>query len=173
MTAKIGIFVIPTVLFFLILYGTIRRVPLYDAFLEGAKEGALTAFRIMPAIVAILTAIGMMKASGLLESVVGLLSPLCSFLGIPAEVAPLAVIRPVSGSGGLAVLEQLLSDYGPDSLIGRTASVLQSSTETTFYTLAVYCGAVGISKTGYALPCALTADFCGMIFAAAAVRLLM
>ena len=173
MTAKIGIFVIPAVLFFLVLYGMIRRVPLYDTFLEGAKEGALTAFRIMPAIIAILTAIGMMKASGLLETVVGFLSPLCSFLGIPAEVAPLAVIRPVSGSGGLAVLEQILSDYGPDSVVGQVASVLQSSTETTFYTLAVYCGAVGISKTGYALPCALAADFCGMIFAAATVRILM
>lgn len=173
MLAKFGVFVIPAVLLGIVVFGLIKKVNIYDAFLEGAKEGAVTTFQIMPAIIAILTAIGMLKASGALTALVQLFEPVCRLIGFPAELTPLAIIRPISGSGSLAVLEQVLGDYGPDSFIGRVASVMQGSTETTFYTIAVYFGAAQITRTRYALPCALSADFTGMILSAAAVRLLM
>lgn len=173
MLAKFGVFVIPAVLLGIVVFGLIKKVNIYDAFLEGAKEGAVTTFQIMPAIIAILTAIGMLKASGALTMLVQLFEPVCRLIGFPAELTPLAIIRPISGSGSLAVLEQVLGDYGPDSFIGRVASVMQGSTETTFYTIAVYFGAAQITRTRYALPCALSADFAGMILSAAAVRLLM
>ena len=173
MLAKFGVFVIPAVLLGIVVFGLIKKVNIYDAFLEGAKEGAVTTFQIMPAIIAILTAIGMLKASGALTALVQLFEPVCRLIGFPAELTPLAIIRPISGSGSLAVLEQVLGDYGPDSFIGRVASVMQGSTETTFYTIAVYFGAAQITRARYALPCALSADFAGMILSAAAVRLLM
>ena len=173
MLAKFGVFVLPAVLLGIVVFGLIKKVNIYDAFLEGAKEGAVTTFQIMPAIIAILTAIGMLKASGALTALVQLFEPVCRLIGFPAELTPLAIIRPISGSGSLAVLEQVLGDYGPDSFIGRVASVMQGSTETTFYTIAVYFGAAQITRTRYALPCALSADFAGMILSAAAVRLLM
>ncbi|MCI8501861.1 MAG: spore maturation protein [Oscillospiraceae bacterium] len=173
MLQTFGGFVIPTVLLGIILFGLIKKVNVYEAFLEGAKEGAITTFQIMPAIIAILTAIGMLKASGALAALVQLFEPVCQLIGFPAELTPLAIIRPISGSGSLAVLEQVLRDYGPDSLIGRVASVMQGSTETTFYTIAVYYGAAQITKARYTLPCALAADFAGMVFSAAAVRILM
>ena len=146
MLAKFGVFVIPAVLLGIVVFGLIKKVNIYDAFLEGAKEGAVTTFQIMPAIIAILTAIGMLKASGALTALVQLFEPVCRLIGFPAELTPLAIIRPISGSGSLAVLEQVLGDYGPDSFIGRVASVMQGSTETTFYTIAVYYGAAGIRR---------------------------
>lgn len=173
MLTQIGSYAIPAVMAGIILFGLIKKVDIFDAFLEGAKEGAITTFQIMPAILAILTAIGMFKASGAMDMLVSLLAPACNAVGFPSELAPLAIIRPISGSGSLAVLEQVLADYGPDSLIGRIASVMQGSTETTFYTVAVYFGAVQITRTKYTVPCALAADFAGMIVSAAAVRLLM
>ena len=173
MLTKFSGFVIPIVLLGIVVFGLIKKVNIYDAFLEGAKEGAITTFQIMPAILAVLTAIGMLKASGALTALIQLFEPVCRMIGFPAELTPLAIIRPISGSGSLAVLEQILSDYGPDSLIGRIASVMQGSTETTFYTIAVYFGAAQITKTRYTLLCALSADFAGMILSAATVRLLM
>lgn len=172
MLNQFAVYIIPIVLLGIVIFGLIKKVNIYDAFLEGAKEGACD-FQIMPAIIAILTAIGMLKASGALTMLVQLLEPVCQLIGFPAELAPLAIIRPISGSGSLAVLEQVLVDYGPDSLIGQIACVMQGSTETTFYTIAVYYGAAQITKTRYTLPCALAADFAGMILSAAIVRILM
>ena len=173
MLTSLESYVIPAVLAAIILTGLIRRVDLFSAFLEGAKEGAYTAFAILPTLIGILTAIGMLKASGVLTLLVGWLEPVCRLIGFPAELTPLALIRPISGSGSLAVLGQVLADYGPDSFIGRVASVLQGSTETTFYTMAVYYSAVQVTKTRYTLPCALAADFAGMLFSAATVRLFL
>lgn len=173
MLAQFGNVVIPVVLLFIVVFGLVKKVDIFGAFLEGAKEGAITTFQIMPAIVAVITAIGMFKASGAMTALVDLLEPACRLVGFPSELTPLAIIRPISGSGSLAVLEQVLVDYGPDSFIGRVARVMQGSTETTFYTIAVYYGAAQITKTRYTLPCALMADFSGMIISAAAVRLMM
>ena len=166
-------YLIPIVLAGIVLFGLIKRVNVFDAFLEGAAEGAVTTLHIMPCILAILTAVGMFKASGAMNVLVELFRPVLGLVGFPSELTPLAILRPISGSGSLAVLQDVLHTYGADSLIGRIGSVLQGSTETTFYTVAVYYGAVGITKTRYTLPCALTADAAGMVISAAAVHILM
>lgn len=171
MLSTISNYIIPLVMCGILVFGLIKKVNVFDTFLEGSKEGAYTTFQILPAIIAIITAIGMFRASGALDFLVGLLQPLCDFLGFPPELTPLAIIRPISGSGALAVYQDILAQYGPDSFIGRVASVLQGSTETTFYTIAVYYGAIKISKTRYTVPCALSADLTGFIMSALAVRL--
>lgn len=171
MLSAISNYIIPVVMCAILIFGLVKKVNVFDTFLEGAKEGAFTAFQILPAIIAIITAIGMFRASGALDFLVQMLQPICNALGFPSELAPLAIIRPISGSGALAIYQDILTQYGPDSFIGRVASVLQGSTETTFYTIAVYYGAVKISKTRYTIPCALSADITGFLMSALAVRI--
>lgn len=163
--------IVPLAVSGILLYGAARRVDIVSSFLTGAKEGLHTALAILPPLVLLLTVIGMLRASGGLDVLSGLLAPLFRLLGVPPETAPLALIRPLSGSGALAALEDALSAYGADSLAGRTAAVMMSSTETTFYTTAVYFGAVGVKRTRYAIPCALIGDLTGIIVSAWAVRL--
>ena len=127
--------------------------------------------RIIPALVGLLTAVSMFRASGAMEWLAALCAPLLNRLGIPPETVPLMLVRPVSGSGALAVGSELMSTYGPDSYIGRVAAVMLGSTETTFYTVAVYFGAAGIHKSRHTIPAALTADLTGFIASALAVRL--
>ena len=148
-----------------------RRVDIYAALTRGAEEGLHTLLRIVPALVGLLTAVGMFRASGAMELFSGLLAPVLTALGIPAETAPLMLVRPVSGSGALAVATDLITRFGPDSYIGRVAAVMLGSTETTFYTIAVYFGSAGIHRTRHAVPAALTADLVGFAASALAVRL--
>lgn len=154
------------------LYGTVQGVDVYDALLQGAAKGLEILWRILPALVTLLTVVAMLRASGALEVAAKALAPVCDFLGIPAETVGLMLVRPISGSAALGVGSELISTYGPDSTIGRTAAVMLGSTETTFYTIAVYFGAAGIKKTRYAVPAALCADLTGFFFAALTVRLL-
>lgn len=163
---------IPLILAGTALYAMVRRVDVYDALLCGAKDGLSVLLRIVPALVALLPAVYMLRASGALELAAEALGPVLSALGIPAETVGLMLVRPVSGSAALGVGAELISSYGPDSLVGRTAAVMLGSTETTFYTIAVYFGAAGIVKTRYAVPAALCADLAGFLAAAWAVRLL-
>lgn len=163
---------IPLILAGTALYAMGRRVDVYDALLCGARDGLGVLLRIVPALVALLPAVYMLRASGALELAAEVLSPVLSALGIPAETVGLMLVRPVSGSAALGVGAELISSYGPDSLVGRTAAVMLGSTETTFYTIAVYFGAAGIVKTRYAVPAALCADLAGFLAAAWAVRLL-
>ena len=163
--------VVPLTLGLVAVYAACRRVDVYDALIQGAGEGLGTLARIIPSLVGLMTAVYMLRASGALEALTALLSPLLTLLGIPPETAPLMLLRPVSGSGALAAATELIGQYGPDSYIGRTAAVMLGSTETTFYTIAVYFGAVGISRTRYAVPAALCADLTGFLAAAWAVRL--
>ena len=142
----------------------------YDLLLQGGAEGLKTAVSILPALVVLLTAVQMLKASGAVEILSQLLSPLFSFLGIPPETAILVLIRPISGSAALAIGADLMAQYGVDSQIGRTVAVMLGSTETTFYTLSVYFSAAGIQKTRYALPAALCADLVGFSMASWSVR---
>lgn len=137
--------------------GAFRRVPLYDAFLEGAKEGLQTAKAILPAMLAMLCAIHGLEASGLLDALCNFLSPLFSWAGLPKETLPLMLMRPLSGSASLAVLQSLLESHGPDSRIGMVASVMMGSTETIFYTCGVYLSAAGVKQARHAIPCALLA----------------
>ena len=153
------------------LLGLWRRVDVYDALLTGAGDGLGVLLRIVPALIALLTAVWMLRASGALELLAGLLAPALERLGIPPETVALLLVRPVSGSAALGVGADLIRTYGPDSAVGRTAAVMLGSTETTFYTIAVYFGSVGISRTRYAIPAALCADLTGFLAAAWAVRL--
>ncbi|MCI8553975.1 MAG: spore maturation protein [Clostridiales bacterium] len=146
---------------------------MFDEFTAGAGDGLRTCVRVLPSLVALMTAVSMLQASGLLDQLTAFLAPAASLLGLPAPVLPMALMRPVSGSGSLAVLENLLRQYGPDSLAGRVACVMQSSTETTFYTIAVYYGAVGIRRTRHTLATSVSADLSGVILSALAVHLLM
>lgn len=164
--------VVPLLLVGSALLGLWRRVDVYDALLTGAADGLGVLFRIVPALIALLTAVWMLRASGALELLAELLAPVLETLGIPAETVALLLVRPVSGSAALGVGAELIQTYGPDSLIGRTAAVMLGSTETTFYTIAVYFGAAGIVKTRYAVPAALCADLAGFMAAAWAVRVL-
>lgn len=153
-------------------YGLAKGVDVFGAMTDGIADGLKVVLRIFPSLVALLTAVYMLRASGALEALTHLLAPLFALVGIPVETAPLMLLRPVSGSGALAVAGELIGEYGADSLIGRTAAVMLGSTETTFYVIAVYFGAVGIKKTRYAIPAALCADLTGFAASALAVRLL-
>ena len=163
---------LPAIVAAFVLYGWVRRVRVYDALVEGAKQGFDVALRIIPYLVAILVAVGMFRAAGGIDALVAVLGPITSLVGLPAEVLPVALLRPLSGSGALGVASETLTAYGPDSLIGYLASTIYGSTETTFYTLAVYFGAIGVRQTRHTLPACLLADAAGIIAAAAIVNLL-
>lgn len=163
--------VIPVLLAGVAACGLGRRVDVYAALTHGAEEGLGVLLRIVPALVGLLTAVSMFRASGAMDALSGLLAPMLEHLGIPPQTAPLMLIRPVSGSGALAVGTDLMTTYGPDSYIGRVTAVMLGSTETTFYTIAVYFGSAGIHRTRHAMPAALLADLTGFIASALAVRL--
>ncbi len=162
---------IPALLAGIPLLALVRRVKVYPAFVEGAKQGFETAVRIMPPLVAILVALGMLRASGAMDALTRALAPVLGPLGVPAAVVPMIVVRPLSGGGALGVVGDVLRSEGPDSYAGRLVSVMAGSTETTFYVLAVYMGAVGISRYRHALPAGLVADLVGFAAAVAVVRL--
>ena len=163
--------VVPLTLCGVALYGTIRGVDVYSSVVKVAGEGLETVIRILPALIGLMTAVYMLRASGALDLAAAALGPVLENLGLPGELLPLMLVRPISGSAALGVGAELISAYGPDSYLGRTAAVMLGSTETTFYTIAVYFGAVGITKTRYAVPAALCADVTGFLVAALAVRL--
>jgi spore maturation protein B len=156
---------IPLLIGFILLYGTIKRVPTYESFVEGGKEGIKIAVSIIPFLVGMLVAISVFRASGALDALMNWIRPLMKTMGVPAEIVPLLIIRPISGNAALGMTSDLIAVYGPDSFIGRLASVLQGSTDTTFYVLTVYFGAVGIKKMGDALKVGLLADVVGIIAA--------
>ena len=165
-------FVTPCLLAGAALYALRQRVDVFSALTQGAGEGLSVVIRILPALAALLTAVYMLRASGAMDALAAVLSPVLGALGIPPETAALLLVRPVSGSAALGVGAELIATYGPDSLIGRPAAVMLGSTETTFYTIAVYFGAAGIVKTRYAVPAALCADLAGFMAAAWAVRVI-
>ncbi|MFA6541102.1 MAG: spore maturation protein [Bacteroidota bacterium] len=153
-------------------WGFVKKVKVYEVFVEGAKDGFTTAVKIIPFLVAMLFGIGIFRASGAMDFVVGLLSPLTNLIGMPADVLPLGLLRPLSGSGSMGLMTELMKTHGPDSFIGVLASTMYGSSETTFYILAVYFGSVGIKNTRHALPAGLIADFAGMLGAVFIVRIL-
>jgi len=152
------------------LYALTRSVGVFDALMTGARDGLNVLLRIVPALVPLLAAIMMLRASGFMDAFAAFCRPAFVVLGIPSEIAPLLIVRPFSGSGALAMGVELMKTHGADSTIGRTAAVMLGSTETTFYAVSVICGASGISKTRYIIPVALLSDLVGYITAAAAVR---
>jgi spore maturation protein B len=168
----LSFFIIPLMLVGFPLYGLYKRVPVYESFVEGAREGFQVAVRIIPYLVAILFAVAMFRASGAMDALARLLSPVLEPLGFPAEVLPMAIIRPLTGSGSAGLVVDMIKRYGEDSIYVKMAAVMFGSTETTFYVIAVYFGAINIRKTRHAVPAGLTADIAAMIFAVWSVRLL-
>ncbi|MGI6038054.1 MAG: spore maturation protein [Limnochordia bacterium] len=164
---------IPLLLLGIPFFGYLRGVAVYEAFVAGAKEGVQIALRILPYLIAMFFAIEIFRRSGAMDALLSWATPLAEFLQAPKEVLPLAFLRPLSGSGSLGMLSQLLHQYGPDSIIGLTASALMGSTETTFYVLTVYLGSVGIKDARHCLSCALIADVAGFLAAVILVRLML
>jgi len=165
-------YIIPVILFLTAAVALRKKENAYDIMLQGAAEGLLLLKSILPALILLLTAVHMLRASGCLELFTSFFAPLFSFFGIPPETAMLVLVRPISGSAALAVGAELMAEFGVDSAIGRTVAVMLGSTETTFYTISVYFGAAGIQKTRYTIPAALFADFVGFFMASLTVRLL-
>ena len=163
---------LPTLVATLVLYGWVRGVRVYDSLVEGAKQGFQVAIRIIPYLVVILVVVGMFRASGGIDLIVGVISPFTALIGLPAEALPMALLRPLTGSGAFGVMAEAMQVYGADSLIGYMVSTFQGSTETTFYTLAVYYGAVGIRDTRHTVPACLLADTAGILGAVFIVNLM-
>lgn len=164
-------YIVPLLLFLTAALALRKKENAYDIMLQGASEGLKLLLSILPTLILLLTAVHMLRSSGAMELLSGILAPVFSCLGIPPETAMLVLVRPISGSAALAVGAELMAEYGVDSLVGRTAAVMLGSTETTFYTISVYFGAAGIRKTRYTIPAALFADFVGFFMASLTVRL--
>jgi spore maturation protein SpmB len=163
---------LPVLVGALVLFGWARGVRVYESLVEGAKEGFQVALRIIPYLVAILVAVGMLRHSGGVDILVRWISPVTDLIRLPAEALPMALLRPLSGSGAYGIMAEIMSTHGPDSLIGYMVSTFQGSTETTFYVLAVYFGAIGVKQTRHTLPACLLADVTGILAAVFIVNLL-
>jgi spore maturation protein B len=163
----ISLWAIPVLLVGIPLIGMIRKVKVYDVFIEGAKEGFQVAVRIIPFLVGILVAIGMFRGSGAMDMLTNALRPITTATGFPADLVPLAILRTLSGSGSLAFTTDLIKRFGPDSPMGRTAATMYGSSETLFYVLAVYFGSVGVKRTRHAIPAGLAGDLVAAIVAVA------
>lgn len=170
---QISNYIMPAIAVIIILFGLFKKVNVFDTFITGARDGLKVTYNIVPSLVGLMVSIAMLQASGVLDIITYALTPLANLLNLPPEVLPLSILRPISGSGSLALVENILSTHGPDSYVGTVASVIQGSTETTFYAVAVYYGAVGIKNTRHTLPSALAADFTGIVLSAVAVNLLL
>jgi spore maturation protein B len=160
---NISSYALPVLILLVLTAGFIRKVRLYDIFLESAKEGIQVTLRILPPLVGLMVAVGVFRASGALDLLLYATAPLARLLGIPVEAMPLVLLRPVSGSASLAMVSDMVTAYGPDSYAGRVVSTMMGSTETIFYTLAVYFGSVGIKNTRYTLAAALIADLTSVV----------
>ncbi len=169
----ISAFAVPLMILGIVVFGLVRKVKVYDCFLEGATEGLKCTFNIVAPLVGLVVAISMFRASGAVDMISKLLYPLLKIFAMPVEVLPLALLRPVSGSGSIAILSDIFKNCGPDSVAGNMASVMMGSTETTFYTLAVYFGAVNIKKTRHTLKSALIGDGVGIIMSVFIARFLI
>lgn len=154
---------IPVIILLIIVFGLIEKKQVYDIFLDGAKEGIEIVFKMFPTLIGIFIAVGALRSSGIIDLIVNIIKPITIIFKIPSEIMPLVLLRPISGSASMAVAVDILKTYGVDSFIGLVASTIMGSTETTFYTIAIYTSCVGIKKTRGILLAALLADFAGMI----------
>lgn len=157
---------VPLVIVIIIIYGILDKKKVYDIFLDGAKEGMKIVIKLFPTLLGIFLAVGALKSSGLLELITKILAPVTNKIGFPSQIVPLALLRPISGSASLGVATDIMTTYGVDSRIGLITSTIMGSTETTFYTIAVYTSSIGVKKIRFVLLAALIADFVGMITSA-------
>ena len=163
---------IPVVIIVIIGYGLKEKVKVFDIFLDGAKEGVEIVFKMFPTLIGIFLAVGALRSSGIIDLIVNLITPLTNLLEIPSQIMPIALLRPISGSASMAVAVDIMQNYGVDTLTGIITSVIMGSTETTFYTIAIYTSAVGIKKTRGILLAALAADVAGMVASTVICRIL-
>ena len=163
---------IPVIIVLIILYGIKDNVRVFDIFLDGAKEGIEIVFKMFPTLLGIFLAVGTLRASGLVDMIIKLITPITNLLEIPSNILPIAILRPISGSASMAVAVDIMKNYGVDTLTGLITSTIMGSTETTFYTIAIYTSAVGIKKTRGILLAALAADLAGMIVSTIICRIL-
>lgn len=166
-----GFYVVPLILILIITCGIYKKVPIFDTFLQGAEGGFRTTISLIPTFVGLIVGVSMLKASGALDVFAKLIEPLCSFFDVPSDIAPLAIMKPISGSGSTALLDNIFLNHRPDSLIGIMASMIAGSTETTFYTMAVYFGSAKITHTRHAVFCALVTNFFAIILAIVSAKL--
>ncbi|WP_010650738.1 spore maturation protein [Oceanobacillus massiliensis] len=159
----ISTWIIPCFLLIVLTIAVIKRIPAYELFVEGGKEGVKMAFSLLPFLVGMIVSISILRSSGAMDAIIQLISPVLHMVGIPPDIMPLALIRPISGTAALGMTTELIATHGPDSFIGRLASTMQGTTDTTLYILTVYFGAVGIKKMGYALKVGLLADLIAIL----------
>ena len=167
-----SVLMIPIVVFIIVFYGAYKKIDVYNSFITGSKESFDMIMHLFPTMLAMVFAVNIFIKSGLLQDITKFINPFLHILNIPSEIIPMALIRPISGSSSLAILNNILENYGPDSFVGRLASVMQGSTDTTFYVLTLYFGSIGIKKIKYALWSGLFADFIGIISSIVIVHLL-
>jgi len=160
---QISIWIIPSFLVIVLLVAGWKKIPAYEHFVEGGKEGVSMAFSLLPFLVGMIVSISILRSSGALDAFITLISPVLTFMGIPPEILPLAIVRPISGTAALGMTTELIATHGPDSFLGRLASTMQGSTDTTLYVLTVYFGSVGIKRMGNALKVGLLADVIGIV----------
>ena len=165
--------IMPVFAAFIVIFALIKRVPVFEVFLEGARDGFRTLWQIAPTILGLLFAVSLLRSSGATEVLCRMMSPVAQAVGFPAEVVPMAMLRPVSGSGATALLLSVFGDYGSDSFAGRVASVLAGSSETTFFATTMYFGSVGIKNIRHTLVAAIAADLTAMLLSAVTVRLFL
>ena len=159
----ISIIAVPTVILIIVLYGFFEKKPIFDIFLKGAKEGINMTIKIFPTLIGLFFAIGALRSSGILDFIINLINPILVFLKVPSEIMPLAILRPISGSGSIAIATDIMNRFGVDSFIGLIVATIMGSTETTLYTIAVYTSSVDIKKIRFVLFAAIAADITGMI----------
>ncbi len=164
-------FVMPAFACIVVIFGLVKKIPVFDIFLKGAKEGILLLYTIAPTIMGLIFAIDLLNSSGAVDAICSFIEPLAQFLGFPPEIVPMALLRPISGSGSTALLTSLYQECGPDSFAGRVASVLAGSSETTFYAVAMYYGCIKVKKIRHTLFAAIMADFSAVVMSVIFVRI--
>lgn len=173
MIDRIAVWILPLTVTLTFLFGLTRKVKVFDCFIQGALKGIKTLYGIFPTVVALVVAVTMLRESGAMDIIASVFSPVASFLGVPKEIIPVAMLTPVSGGGSVSLFRDILERYGPDSFIGQVASVLMGSTDTTFYAVSIYFGAVSIKRTRHTLLAGLAADFTSLVLSSFFVRLFL
>ncbi len=168
----LGSIMLPLFIITVLIFGLIKKIKVFDVFLVGANEGLQTVIRIMPTLIGIMVAVELLSASGLTDFIGKIARPVCDRLGFPSEMIPYTLLRPISGSGSTILFNDILKNFGPDSIVGRISSIMAGSTETTFYAVSVYYQSIAITKTRHTLFCALAADFTAIIMSIILVRLI-
>lgn len=168
---KIGVVIVPSIIFVIIIIGYIKQVPVFDEFVIGAREGMKSLFSITPTLVGLIVSVSMLKSSGTIDILTSFLKRFCDCIHIPNEIIPLVILKPISGSGSIAILDNIFRSYGVDSIIGKISSVIMGSTETAFYAITVYFGAINIKDTRHTIICAIVADIVGVFIAIWSVNL--